>query len=315
MTDKTIYAQQEQEPIAEPVNDAYKLPELPDDDADFTPDLARKIIAKYQALVAQRIEQPTSNRQVAGSIPAERASPSLPPQQPKPDTARLVGQLSVCADIARASADEFTYLNTAAREMLRNAARAICGNAANEIERLASIRPQDAVARTVPDATFAEVEDGVSRNLGPLRWVEPKPLTPHERRANQMAGWWTHDAEAAKDIGDHLYYFAPASRTPPPYKTQRHVTAIIDVASDGTLAGVELINDMPPPPLHHSQEAPAPHNSFPSRDTLVKVLCCPNGCVREDDCWSKTPLYQYGAEADAILKLFGVNQSQEVKAK
>lgn len=67
--------------------------------------------------------------------------------------------------------------------------------------------------------------------------------------------------------------------------------------------------------LTASLRATAPHNSFPSRDTLVKVLCCPNGCVREDDCWSKTPLYQYGAEADAILKLFGVNHSQEVKAK
>lgn len=34
----------------------------------------------------------------------------------------------------------------------------------------------------------------------------------------------------------------------PAYKTQRHVTAIIDIAADGTLAGVELIDDMPPPP-------------------------------------------------------------------
>ena len=60
--------------------------------------------------------------------------------------------------------------------------------------------------------------------------------------------YWTHDDEAAQDSGDHLYYFAPANRAPGPYKTQRHVQAIIDIAADGTLAGVELINNMPPPP-------------------------------------------------------------------
>ncbi len=33
---------------------------------------------------------------------------------------------------------------------------------------------------------------------------------------------------------------------PGPYLTQRHVKAIVDIASDGTLAGVELIDSMPP---------------------------------------------------------------------
>lgn len=61
-------------------------------------------------------------------------------------------------------------------------------------------------------------------------------------------GFWTHDDAAADDVG-HLYYFAPTNRAPPPYKRQRRVTAIIDIASDGTLAGVELIDDMPPPPV------------------------------------------------------------------
>src|SRR5690606_10526444 len=45
-----------------------------------------------------------------------------------------------------------------------------------------------------------------------------------------------------------LYYFAPEHRTPGPYAVQREVSAIIDIAHDGTLAGVELIDDMPPPP-------------------------------------------------------------------
>jgi hypothetical protein len=58
--------------------------------------------------------------------------------------------------------------------------------------------------------------------------------------------YWTHDDSSG--IG-HLYYFAPTGRCPPPYKTQREVRAIIDIADDGTLAGVELVDDMPPPPL------------------------------------------------------------------
>lgn len=42
-----------------------------------------------------------------------------------------------------------------------------------------------------------------------------------------------------------LYYFMPAVRGPGPYK-QRRVTAIVDIAEDGSLGGVELIDDMPP---------------------------------------------------------------------
>jgi len=61
-------------------------------------------------------------------------------------------------------------------------------------------------------------------------------------------GFWTYDERAADDVGEHLYYFAPANRAPSPYRIQRHVAAIIDIADDGTLAGVELINKMPPPP-------------------------------------------------------------------
>jgi hypothetical protein len=63
--------------------------------------------------------------------------------------------------------------------------------------------------------------------------------------------YWTHDDEAAKDVG-HLYYFGivgtEGKRVRGPYTRQREVRAIIDLAEDGTLAGVELIDDMPPPP-------------------------------------------------------------------
>lgn len=63
----------------------------------------------------------------------------------------------------------------------------------------------------------------------------------------RMPAYFTHD-RVRKD-GGHLYYFAPSSRSAPPYKTQITVSAILDIAEDGTLAGVELIDPrMPPPP-------------------------------------------------------------------
>jgi hypothetical protein len=60
-----------------------------------------------------------------------------------------------------------------------------------------------------------------------------------------LAATVTHSDE--KHAG-HLYYVKIKGRRPPPYTTQREVTAILDIADDGTLAGVELIDRMPPPP-------------------------------------------------------------------
>lgn len=65
---------------------------------------------------------------------------------------------------------------------------------------------------------------------------------------SKRAAYWTFDEKTAEEHGHRLYYFAPTDRAPGPYRNQRHVTAIIDIADDGTLAGVELIDDMPPPP-------------------------------------------------------------------
>jgi hypothetical protein len=62
----------------------------------------------------------------------------------------------------------------------------------------------------------------------------------------RRSAYWTFDKEA------QAYYFAPTDRTPPPYRTQKHVTAILDIAADGTLAGIELIQmgaePLPSPP-------------------------------------------------------------------
>ena len=49
----------------------------------------------------------------------------------------------------------------------------------------------------------------------------------------------------------HVYYFSLLNAVAPPYLEQRRVEAILDIASDGTLAGVELVfGDLPPPPLN-----------------------------------------------------------------
>lgn len=48
------------------------LPQIPDEDADFTPDMARKIIAKYQELLAAKEEGPESYRDTARRVGAAR---------------------------------------------------------------------------------------------------------------------------------------------------------------------------------------------------------------------------------------------------
>ena len=63
-------------------------------------------------------------------------------------------------------------------------------------------------------------------------------------RLKRQPAFFTHEDSG---VG-HLYYFAPENRAEAPYLRQRTVSAIIDIAEDGTLAGVELIDDMPPPP-------------------------------------------------------------------
>lgn len=66
--------------------------------------------------------------------------------------------------------------------------------------------------------------------------------------AKLPAYWAYDDCEGCA----HAYYFAPESRSRPPYREQRHATAILDIAEDGTLAGIELIElderGLPPPP-------------------------------------------------------------------
>ncbi len=58
----------------------------------------------------------------------------------------------------------------------------------------------------------------------------------------RRSAYWTYDPEA------EAYYFGLTDRRKPPYLKQIHVEAILDVADDGTLAGVEIIDPRAPKP-------------------------------------------------------------------
>lgn len=61
------------------------------------------------------------------------------------------------------------------------------------------------------------------------------------KEMSQGKAYFTYD----KDYGSNLWYFGMLERASGKL-TQREVRAIIDIDADGCLAGVELIDDMPP---------------------------------------------------------------------
>ena len=70
---------------------------------------------------------------------------------------------------------------------------------------------------------------------------EARSFEPEQPVWRKSVFTYEHD-----DAAGHLYYFAPQVTAPGPFLEQRHVQAIVDIASDGTFAGVELIDNMPP---------------------------------------------------------------------
>lgn len=85
---------------------------------------------------------------------------------------------------------------------------------------LCLVEEYEARARTAIDAV-----------LGPVIFLDRRPA------------YWTYQDEP------RAYYFAPTDCSPSPYRRQVQVTANLDVAEDGTLAGVELVlGDLPPAP-------------------------------------------------------------------
>lgn len=88
----------------------------------------------------------------------------------------------------------------------------------------------------------ATIQDAMRRALDAL----PASAEPSGRRP----AYYTYDSAHGG-----AYYFAPIIRAAPPYREQRHATAILDIGSDGTLAGVELvIGPLPPPPAQPPSE-------------------------------------------------------------
>lgn len=70
--------------------------------------------------------------------------------------------------------------------------------------------------------------------------------------SHRNVAWWTYDKEAS------AYYFAPSTRRPPPYRKQQQTTAaILDIADDETLAGIELLfGSLPAPPSDGEERKP-----------------------------------------------------------
>jgi len=88
-------------------------------------------------------------------------------------------------------------------------------------------------------------------------------------------------AKMTYDKDAHTYYFKPSMCLGPPYLKQLHVEAIVDVAEDGTLGGVEIIDRKMPKPYSGGAEKPTMWNPFdaviaaalklyPSLDCLVE---------------------------------------------
>ena len=79
------------------------------------------------------------------------------------------------------------------------------------------------------------------------------------------------DMEHAHVVGP-LYYIKLCDRSPGPYKIQLHRKAIIDVADDGTLAGIDLIYDMPPPPPLKEPASPWRDIESAPKDQIILVV-------------------------------------------
>lgn len=92
------------------------------------------------------------------------------------------------------------------------------------------------------------------------------------------SAWYTVDY--ADECG-HLYYFGLTGRAEPPYHNQRRVEAVLDIDDDGVLAGIELIDNMPPapstPPASAKNETGIEPVAYASMDQLLALVADPEG--------------------------------------
>lgn len=56
----------------------------------------------------------------------------------------------------------------------------------------------------------------------------------------RLPAFYTHEDDP---VVGNLWYFAPADRRPGPYRRQVKTEVTIDLAEDGTLAGIEITDE------------------------------------------------------------------------
>lgn len=100
--------------------------------------------------------------------------------------------------------------------------------------------------------TIRAINDGALRTAPAQDATAKIVAAPNGKLPRQPAYFTYEDDEHA----GHLYYFAPVDRSPGPYTNQRIVEAIIDIADDGSFAGVELIDNLPSLRGEHLKEKP-----------------------------------------------------------
>ena len=112
-------------------------------------------------------------------------------------------------------------------------------------------------------AALQSVEGGVQVAAKQESCTESAPRTETTVRDWRKSVFtYEHD-----DAAGHLYYFAPQVTAPGPFLEQRHVQAIVDIASDGTFAGVELIDNMPPLIRSGGADTESDGGTSPSNET------------------------------------------------
>lgn len=75
----------------------------------------------------------------------------------------------------------------------------------------------------------------------PFKWPKPAADTPAPIATPEEVE--QRDLVLKIDHAANAWYIAPPARMPPPYARQTHVGAIVDWASDGSFAGLEIVWD------------------------------------------------------------------------
>ncbi len=108
----------------------------------------------------------------------------------------------------------------------------------------------DPDVKPIPPEALAEMREiakgidltNAQRTLEEAGWTIGAPMMVAGGEDDMQRGvaYWTYD----DDVG--AWYFGLCQRADPPYLTQRHFDAIVDLDADGRLAGIELLQPLEP---------------------------------------------------------------------